>query len=131
MKKSDTFAFVNQLIVYTLVMICTSGSIGLGTVWLRYQISASANRVKLMELRISDCERKLAETVTYIETEKSPDVLRRRNEELRLGLVMPNESQVHRATIDPERNLAAKRNQGLFTDGPSLVVFRPGVKSQR
>ena len=36
MKKTDTHAFVNQLLVYTLVMICFSGSIGLGTVWLRH-----------------------------------------------------------------------------------------------
>ena len=57
MNKKDTHAFVNQLLVYTLVMICFSGSIGLGTVWLRHQISITANNTKRLEQRIVESER--------------------------------------------------------------------------
>ena len=39
MNKSDTHAFVNQLLVYTLVMICFTGSVGLSTVWFRITYS--------------------------------------------------------------------------------------------
>lgn len=127
MKTSSTHAFVNQLLVYILAMICTSGSVGLGTVWLRYQISATANRVKQTDQRIAECERRLAETITSIETEQSPDVLRRRNEELKLGLTVPSEGQVQRVQYDVESRLAAKSNQGAITDGPVLVHFNPGV----
>jgi hypothetical protein len=127
MNKSDSHAFVNQLLLYTLVMICTSGSVGLGTVWLRYQISATANRVRTTELKITELERRLAQTVTEIETEQSPDVLRRRNEELGLGLTTPKEVQVRRMAVDAERRLASKRNQHLFTDGATFVVFRTGA----
>jgi hypothetical protein len=32
MNKSDRHAFVNQMLIYTLVMICFSGSIGMNTI---------------------------------------------------------------------------------------------------
>ncbi|MFA5264573.1 MAG: hypothetical protein WC378_12195 [Opitutaceae bacterium] len=131
MKTSDSHAFVNQLLIYTLVMICTSGSVGLGTVWLRYQISATANRVKLADQKIAECERRLAEAVTDTETEQSPDVLKRRNEQWKLGLTYPKETQVCRVKDDVEMRLAAKRNQGLFTDGASFVAFKPGASGFR
>jgi Tfp pilus assembly protein PilN len=94
MHKTDTHAFVNQLLVYTLVMICVSGSVGLGTVWLRYQISVTSNRNKQLETRIAEVERHLAETNTAIETEQGPSMLMRRNTEWHLGLVQTKESQV-------------------------------------
>jgi len=131
MHKQDTHAFVNQFLIYTLVMICTSGSVGLGTVWLRYQISATAQRVSSCEKRIAECERRLAETVTEVETEQSPDVLRRRNRELGLGLGTPNELQVHRVKEDARQRLASKRNQHLFTDGAVFVSFNPGGDTLR
>lgn len=125
MKHPSSHAFVNQLLVYTLAMICTSGSVGLATVWLRYQISETANRIKVTEQKIAKCERNLAETVTDIETEQSPDVLRRRNEELKLGLAFPNEMQVMRIPDDVEARLAAKSRSSVVTDGGLLVVFKP------
>ena len=79
MKTSSTQAFVNQLLVYTLVMICFSGSIGLGTVWMRHQISLTANATKVLDARITEVERHLFETTTAIETERDPEVLLRRN----------------------------------------------------
>ncbi len=128
MKHSDSHAFVNQLLVYTLAMIVTSGSVGLGAVWLRYQIAATANHIKQTEARIDDCQRRLDETVTAIETEKSPDVLRHRDEELNLGLVEPKEMQVNRVEEDVESRLAAKHNRSLLTEnGPALVVFNPDL----
>jgi len=49
MKKTGNHAFVNQLLIYTLVMIGFSGSVGMGAVWLRHQISVTANRTKQIE----------------------------------------------------------------------------------
>lgn len=131
MKHPSTHAFVNQLLVYTLAMICTSGSVGLATVWMRYQISETANRIKQIEQKIAKCERSLAETVTDIETEQSPDVLRRRNEELKLGLAFPNEVQVHRIPDDVEARLAAKSRPGVVSDGGVFVVFKPETEGAR
>lgn len=114
MNKKDTHAFVNQLLVYTLVMICFSGSIGLGTVWLRHQISVTANETKLLEQRIVEAERHLAELNTQVTAEQSIDVLARRNAEWNLGLVLPKEPQVVRVAENPERRLALRNNAEVF-----------------
>jgi hypothetical protein len=114
MKKNNSQAFVNQLLVYTLVMICFSGSIGLGTVWLRHQISLTANNTKQLEQRIAESERHLAELNTQITAEQSIDVLARRNSEWKLGLVLPKEPQVVRVSESPERRLAARNNAEVF-----------------
>jgi hypothetical protein len=128
MNKASNHAFVNQLLVYTLVMICFSGSIGLGTVWLRHQISITANATKVLDARIADVERRINETTTVIETEQDPGVLKRRNVELHLGLVPVSQAQVVQIAGDPVMKLAAKRNRGLFTDGVvSAVVSFPPV----
>jgi hypothetical protein len=133
MNKKDTHAFVNQLLVYTLVMICFSGSIGLGTVWLRHQISITANNTKRLEQRIVESERYLAELNTQITAEQSIDVLARRNSEWKLGLVLPKEPQVVRVSESPERRLAARNNAEVFapeavtTGTVTPVRFRIGT----
>jgi len=128
MNKYATHAFVNQLLVYTLVMIGFSGSVGLGAVWLRYQISVTANRNKLLETRIAEVERHLAETTTEIETEQGPAMLERRNSEWHLGLAQTTEGHVDPVNEDVAIRLAAKRNEGLFSDvGVTPVVVRLGA----
>ena len=114
MNKKDTHAFVNQLLIYTLVMICFSGSIGLGTVWLRHQISLTANNTKQLEQRIVEAERHLSELNTQVTAEQSIDVLARRNSEWKLGLVLPKEPQVVRVSESPERLLASRNNAEVF-----------------
>ena len=114
MNPKNTHAFVNQLLVYTLVMICFSGSIGLGTVWLRHQISITANNTKQLEQRIVEAERHLSELNTQVTAEQSIDVLARRNTEWKLGLVLPKEPQVVRVGESPERRLAARNNAEVF-----------------
>lgn len=123
MNTFSTHGFVNQLMVYTLVMIGFSGSIGLGTVWMRHQISVTANSTRQLAARITEVERHLAETTAAAESERDPDVLLRRNVEWRLGLVPPGQNQIVHVTQDPVLNLAAKRNRGLFGDRPATVSF--------
>jgi hypothetical protein len=116
MNFSSNHGFVNQLLVYTLVMIGFSGSIGLGTVWMRHQISVTANSNKQLDARIAMVERHLAETITAAESERDTRVLLRRNAEWNLGLVAPTHGQIVRLGEDPVMRLAAKRNAGLFGD---------------
>jgi hypothetical protein len=131
MNKTDTHAFINQLLVYTLVTIGFSGSVGLGTVWLRHQISVAANHTKQIEARIDEVERHLAETEASIATERGPDALNQRNAAWRLGLVLAKEPQVIRVNENVELRLEAKRNQGVFADGVRPVVFRTGGTASR
>jgi hypothetical protein len=123
-------AFVNQVLIGTLVMICFSGSLGLGTVWLRHQISLEANHHKQLEARLAEINRHIDETTAAIAAEQSPDALMRRDTDWHLGLVPPREPQVVRVPGDVEQRLVEKNRARLFAaeGGPSVVavVFRPG-----
>ncbi len=116
MNKSDTHAFVNQLLVYTLVMICFTGSVGLATVWFRHRISVTANESRKLEASIAEIERRIAETTALIAAEYSPNALEQKNTAMRLGLVRTRESQMVRITESPEERLAARRNLEIFTE---------------
>ncbi|HTB81337.1 MAG TPA: hypothetical protein VK717_10670 [Opitutaceae bacterium] len=130
MNKASNHAFVNQVLIGTLMMICFSGSLGLGTVWLRREISLTANHNKQLEARLSEINRHIDETTAAIAAEQSPDTLVRRNAEWHLGLVPPRELQVVRVPDDVEQRLTAKNRARLFaTEGGSAftaVVFHPG-----
>lgn len=102
------------MLVGTLMMICFSGSLGLGTVWLRHEISLAANRNRQLEAQLTEVERRVDANTAAIAAEQSPDTLVRRNAEWRLGLVPPREAQVVRVADDVERRLAAKNRAGLF-----------------
>jgi hypothetical protein len=123
MKASSSHGFINQLLIYSLVMICFSGSIGLGTVWMRHQISLTANATKQLDAQLSDVERHLTEATAAAETERDATVLLRRNAEWHLGLVAPNQAQIVYPPQDPVAHLAAKRNRGLYGDAAVSVAF--------
>lgn len=123
-RHTSASAFVNQFMVYALVAICSSASIGLGTVWIRHQISITANENKTLESSIADLERRIEETNAAIAAEQDPSVLARRNTEWKLGLVPPGETQVRRVTVDPVARMATLQNHKLFGDGPATINLR-------
>ena len=129
MKTTDTHAFVNQFLVWLLVTLCVGGSIGLGSVWMRHQISATANANRILEARIADVQRHIDETTTAIESEQGSDVLRRRNADWRLGLLPVTDAQVVRVTEDPVMRLAQRHNRDLFNDSVPTVAFRVALKN--
>lgn len=123
--RTTNHAFVNQFVIYTLLTICFSGSIGLGTVWMRYQISITANANKVLEARLAELKRHLAETNTAIEIQQSPAVLRQRNASMNLGLILP---EVQSVTESPTLRLIAKSSRALFDDRAVPVTFRLAAK---
>jgi hypothetical protein len=123
-KKASSQAFVNQFMVIALVAICGCSTIGLGTVWMRHQISLVANANKALEASLSDVERRIEETDAAIASEQDPGLLARRNVEWRLGLVPPGETHVQRVRDDPVARLASIQNSKLFGEGPATVNLR-------
>ena len=122
--RMDSRAFVNQFMVYMLVAICGSTSIGLGMVWIRHQISVAANANKVLVASIDDLQRRIEETDAAIASEQDPAVLNRRNTEWQLGLVPPGETQIRHVAEDPVTRLAAMHNRTLFGEAPATVSFR-------
>lgn len=128
MKKTETRAFANHLLIYSLVVIGFSGSIGMGTVWMRHQISLTANATKNLEARISEVERHFEEKKMEVEAAQSPAMLEYLNKQWRLGLQLPSPQQVQRVGADPVLLLAAKRNRELFSAGVEPVTFQVALR---
>lgn len=128
MNKSPTSAFINQLLVYTLVMLVFTGSIGFGTVWLRHEISLAANRDKNLQAHLDDVQRHLDQLTAEIAAVQTPDALIRLDSSLRLGLDTPRQEQIEYVAANVEQRLAAKRNAGIFIAEVKPVVLRRGGK---
>lgn len=122
MRAAHSHAFVNHVLVYSLVAIGFTGSVGLGTVWTRREISLLANENKALTAQIAEVERRCQEDAARIAAQEDPATLEQSNIRLALGLVPP--AQVVRVTEDPERLLASKRNEGLLSDRPAILPAR-------
>lgn len=120
--KKNSRAFVNQLLVCLLVMMTVSGSIGLGTVWLRHQNSLTAQANSALVARIAEVERRNDEMKTLIQSEQSPQILRRRNVEMRLGLVPMSEQPIVLVTENVTDRMVERANRGLYSDAPAAPV---------
>jgi hypothetical protein len=134
MKKSAS-AFVSELMVYLLVLAGFNGSVWLGTVWMRHQISETAELTKQTERRLVAVERRLAETSARLASEQSPQTLESKNHEMQLGLVRPAELHIVRIEESPEERLAAMRNFEIFSkevvtgdESVRFTLINPGTR---
>ena len=114
MKPPPPRAFVGQLITLTLLLLVFSGSLGLGAVWVRQEISGTANRSHVLQIKIADVERRLDEVNAEVAAALNPSALLRQNQAMLLGLVSPREIQVTRVEGSLVLWLAAKRNSELY-----------------
>jgi hypothetical protein len=124
MRRHDTHAFANQLLICLLVSFGFGGSIGLGTVWMRHQITVLAKSNRALQAGIDEVKRRHDATATVVESEQSLPVLTRRNADWHLGLAPATDAQVVRVAEDPVMRLARRRDSRLFNDGFVPVTFR-------
>lgn len=121
--KNNSSAFVNQLVMCLLVTFAVGGSTGLGTVWMRHQISTTANANRALAAELSRVERLIDEKKTIVETEQAPDKLRGLNASMQLGLVPMNEVHVEHVTENTTDRLAERAARSLRdTDRPAPSV---------
>jgi hypothetical protein len=134
MTTSGSRAFVNQVVIGALFAIGVSGSVGIGAVWMRHQISVTAQDNKAIENRLAEVGRLTQQTNTWIAEEQDITTLLKRNAQWRLGLMQPQDGQIQRVTGDPDAYLRAKLDRGQFQDRGSLqdavgsVSFRVAVQ---
>ena len=127
MKNQATRAFATQLLFVTLVVLGSGGGLGFAIVDLRH---VSANNARVLEQRVVETERRIAELGGAIAAEQSPDKLAARNQSLALGLVRSAEAQVVRVAGSMTDRLAAKRQAEIFAAESGRVFlpvrFNPG-----
>lgn len=123
--QKNSQAFVNQLLVCLLVTITFGGSLGLGIVWVRHQISltAKANRALLAE--ITEVNRRSDDIETQIRSQQRPELLRQSNLEFRLGLAPMNEVPVVHITENVNQRMVERANRWSFPhQGIEPVTFK-------
>lgn len=111
--KKNSQAFVNQLLVCLLVAMTVGGSVGLGTVWMRHQISVTAKRNYALLAEINEVNRRSDDIEALIRSEQRPELLRQMNSQFRLGLVPMNEVQVTHVVENVTQHMVDRANQWL------------------
>ena len=86
-----------------LLCLLVGGS-GVGYVWQKDQISQLGQQIKKRELRLGELENQSEKLRKQLAERRSPRFLERRIQELGLGLVPPQQTQVRRLA-EPERDL--------------------------
>ena len=119
MKPPPATAHVNRLIALSLLLLLFSGSLGLGAVWVRQEISQTANRSRALVVQLADVERRLDDVNGKIAAAASPGALLQQNEVMRLGLTTPREANVRRVEGSAELMLITRLNRA---DDGTMVV---------
>ncbi len=127
--KKNSQAFVNQIVVGLLVAITFAGSVGVALVWMRHQNSSLAKSNSELAARIAAVERRNDEMSMFIQSEQRPDLLRKLNLEMQLGLVPMNEVMVVHVRENVAERMAERANRGLLRDVPAGTA--PFVKFAR
>lgn len=92
--------YVYRIATLLALNLLTATAGGLGLLYMRQEISATAERVRSTQLAIADTDRRLQFVNVQIAEATSPDALKRRAAELCLNLVTPtNDQVVHLAGI--------------------------------
>ena len=89
------------------------GGSGVGYVWQKDQISQLGQQIKKRELRLADLENQSEKLRKQLATMRSPRFLERRIQELGLGLVPPQQSQVWRL-VEPARDLPRRERERQY-----------------
>jgi hypothetical protein len=124
MKESGASAFINQVLIYTLAMLVFTGSIGLGTVWLRHEISVAANQNQALQTRLAEVQRHLDDCAAEIAAAQSTDNLVKLDARWHLGLVQPRPEQNEYVEGNVSDWFAARRGEGLFTVELQPAAYR-------
>jgi hypothetical protein len=86
--------YIYRIATLLALNLLTATAGGLGLLYMRQQISATAERVRATQLAIADTDRRLQYVNVQIAEATSPDALKRRAAELALNLNVPANTQV-------------------------------------
>jgi hypothetical protein len=115
MKPPPAPGLVNRVIALTLLLLIFTGTLGLGAVWMRQEISQTANQTRALEEKLTGVGRRLDEVNAKVAEAVNPNALLLQAKFMNLALTAPREIQVVRVTGSAELKLAAKRNREAFS----------------
>jgi hypothetical protein len=119
--KQDTI-YVYRIATLMALNLLTATAGGLGLLYLRQEISATAERVRATELAIADCDRRLEYVNVQIAEATTPEALKARAAQLALNLDTPKgDNVVNLAALSatPTNNIA----QAAAPAEPIFVTF--------
>lgn len=119
--KRNSQAFAHQLLVCLLVTMAFGGTIGLGTVWMRHQISVTAKANRALLAEINEVNRRSDALEAEIRGEQRPELLRELNLRFRLGLV-PIEVPVIHVTENVTQRMVERANRWAFPPASAKTV---------
>lgn len=117
--KKNSQAFVNQLLVCLLVTMTFGGSLGVGMVWMRHQISVTAKINRALRAEIDETNRRSDDIEAVIRSEQSPELLRQLNDKFRLALTPMNEVPVVHVTENISQRMVERANRWNARQQPS------------
>lgn len=128
--KNSSRAFVNPFVVCLVVCIGFGTTIGIGTVWMRHQISLLAKSHRDLVAETARVERLVREKTTLIESEQTPEKLRALNAAMQLGLVPMNEVPVLHVADNVVDRMARRAHRELYREAaaPAAVTFRVAAR---
>ena len=119
--QKNSRAFVNEIVVCLILTIGLGGTAGLGVVWMRHQISTTANHIRVLKAETAEVERLINERSADIASSQRPDLLRNVNEQFRLNLVPFSDVPVFNESLDRAvRDLVARNSRDLMEDAPTV-----------
>jgi len=114
--------FITQIVLWSVLLVGIAGTTGLGVVWQRQLIAETANRIKHLEARLAEIERRQTGLYSELAAEQSLDALTSRNERFALGLVAIREQQLVRVNTASGRAIATRRTAEILDDAASARI---------
>jgi hypothetical protein len=122
--KQNSRAFINHLVGGAILTIGVGGGVGLGVVWMRHQISTTANQIRKIDAERAETERLISEKTAAIASAQRPDLLRAANDRFRLGLVPMSDVPLFNESSDAAiRGLVLRSTQDLM-EAPPMVSLK-------
>jgi len=113
--------YIYRIATLMALNLLTATAGGLGLLWMRQEISASAERIRDTQVAIADCDRRLQYVNVQIAEATSPEVLKRRISELALNLKAPARGQtVYMAALPAQNDTIIPE---VTPDEPIFVSF--------
>ena len=127
--------YVSRIASLMALNLLTATAGGLGLLYMRQQISATAEKVRATEVAIADCDRRLQYVNVQIAEATAPEALKRRAAELALNLAPPtNDQVVYLAALAPAPNkdvaLASAPSEPIFVTF-ELALLKGGAVAVR